>query len=253
MLLFHKKRHGINFYNVWFAEQPLKKAGIISYYEYKGKCPKTDCLEFDTLITDLTEEEDSIKGHFSKNCKYYVNRADKENISFRIMESNDINNNIIIEFCDFFEKFWESKGIHFSDRQKLEEELTTYQKAEALSISYAMVNDETAVYHICIHDGNIARLLHSASLYRLQNDDDGKTRNLIGIANRRLHFEEMKHFKELGLTTYDWGGAGHAEDVIHITEFKESFGGTPVVYYNFEQTIGILAKLFKLLVKILGK
>ena len=63
----------------------------------------------------------------------------------------------------------------------------------------------------------------------------------------------MKHFKQLGLRTYDWGGAGHSEEVRSITEFKESFGGTPVIYYNFEQTNGILARLFKCIVKVMGR
>ena len=73
------------------------------------------------------------------------------------------------------------------------------------------------------------------------------------MANRLLHFEEMKFFKKCGKKIYDWGGAGRAEDVAKITEFKESFGGKPVTYYNFEQVNGILARMFKMLVKILGK
>lgn len=253
MLVFHRKRHGINFYNVWFADSPFTKSGIVSYHEYTGKCPKVDHVEFDTLITDLTEDEETIKQHFSKNCKYYVNRAGKENVSFTINESENITKEEVIDFCDFFEKFWESKGTSLSNRQKLEEELLLYRDTGVLTFSYATVEGEVAVCHVCIHDQNVARLLYSASLFRLQQDDDGKTRNLIGIANRRLHYEEMKHFKKLGLEIYDWGGAGHGEEVIHITEFKKSFGGTPVIYYNFEQTNGLMAKAFKLLVKVLGK
>jgi len=37
MLLLHKKKHGIDFYTVWFAKEPLKKRGIISYREYMEK------------------------------------------------------------------------------------------------------------------------------------------------------------------------------------------------------------------------
>jgi len=96
----------------------------------------------------------------------------------------------------------------------------------------------------------MVRLLHSASLYRLE-EDDAEGRNLIGIANRYLHFEEMKYYKSLGKKIYDWGGAGMQEDVVHITEFKKSFGGTPVTYYDFEQVNGILAKVFKRVVAIL--
>ena len=253
MLILQQKRHGINFYKVWFAKQPIKEAGIVTYYEYMGEKPEVDCVEFDTLITDLTEDEDVIKQHFSKSCKYNINRAMREDVVIHILQPSEIKGQDLTQFCDFFEAFWGSKGSDLKNKQRLMQELSEYNEQGALTISYAEVNGEVAVYHTHISDGQIARSWHSASLYRLQEDEEGSAKKLIGMANRLLHFEDMKHFKKIGFTTYDWGGAGHAEDVIHITEFKESFGGTPVVYYNFEQTNGIMAKLFKVLVRILGK
>lgn len=253
MLLLHKKKHGIHFYTVWFAKEPLKKSGIIAYREYMGDKPSGKVSDCHTLITDLTETEEEIKQHFSKSCKYKVNRAAREDVSITILRDREITDDIIEEFCEFFAAFWESKGSSLEDKQKLRVELQSYRAVDALTIAYAKVNGETAVYHTHVKDESIARLLHSASLYRLQSDEEGNTKNLIGMANRLLHFEEMKYLKALGMTTYDWGGAGRGEDVIHITEFKESFGGMPVTYCNFEQVNGILAKAFKLLVKILGK
>lgn len=253
MLVIHNKRHGINFYTVWFAEFPFKKRGIIAYREYKGAKPRAVCEEFDTLITDLQETEDEIKQHFSKNCRYYVNRAAREDIKVGMKCGEDITDSDISEFLDFFEAFWESKGSSLADRDKLLGELQNYRDLDALSITFAYVKGEKAVYHTHILAEDTVRLLHSASLYRLKDDDDGNTKNVIGIANRYLHFAEMVHFKQLGKTKYDWGGAGMTEEVIHITEFKKSFGGTPVTYYDFEQVNGILAKAFKLAVKVLRK
>lgn len=252
MLVLHKKRHGINFYTVWFAKAPLQSNGIIAYRQYMGDKPE-GAIQCHTLLNDLTETEEEIKQHFSKSCKYKVNRAVREGVSIEIFKDQDITDEIIESFCDFFEKFWETKGSSLKDKEKLKNELCAYRDIDALSIAYAAVNGEIAVYHTHVKDESIVRLLHSASLYRLQGDEEGNTKNLIGMANRLLHFEEMKFFKNLGLTTYDWGGAGRGEDVIHITEFKESFGGVEVTQCNFEQTRGILANLFKLLVKILGK
>ena len=182
-----------------------------------------------------------------------MNRAVRENVEWEIFQDERITEELLDDFCDFFQAFWESKGTSLDDREKLKRDLEAYQAAGSLTIAYALVNGEKAVYHTHINDKNVARLLHSASLYRLQQDEEGNTKNLIGMANRLLHFEEMKYFKSLGKMTYDWGGAGRSEDVIHITEFKESFGGTPVRYYDFEQVNGIMAKAFKLLVKILRK
>ncbi|MBO4988565.1 MAG: hypothetical protein J6C63_06960 [Lachnospiraceae bacterium] len=253
MLSLHKKKHGINFYTVWFATEPFRKPGIVAYYEYAGKKPDVTCSDFETLITDLTETEEEIKQHFSKSCKYKVNRATREDVQCTILDSDKITDEELTDFGDFFASFWESKGTSLSDKEKLLQDLKVYRKAGALTLAYARVNGEKAIYHTHIADDTTARLLHSASLYRLQKDEEGNTKNLIGMANRLLHFEEMKHFKKQGKTRYDWGGAGHTEDVIHITEFKESFGGAPAVYYSFEQANGLMAQLFKLAVKILRK
>jgi len=250
MLVLHKKKHGIDFYTVWFATEPLRKKGIIAYHQYMGEKPKY-ADEFYTLQNDLTEAEEEIKQHFSKNCRYYVNRATREDVSIEIYKDQDITDGMIDSFCDFFEAFWETKGSTLENKHKLKKELCTYRNAHALSIAYALVNGERAVYHILVKDEKTVRLLHSASLYRLQKDEEKDARNLIGMANRLLHFEEMKYFKNNGLEIYDWGGAGHEEEVIHITEFKKSFGGKEVIQYNYEQANGMIAKAFKLLSKLL--
>lgn len=253
MLVLQRKKHGIHFYTVWFATKPFLKLGIVAYYEYMGEKPNLPYTDFETLITDLSESEEEIKQHFSKSCKYKVKRAAREDVSCQILDSEQITDKEIADFCEFFSAFWESKGSSLSDKEKLIQELKEYREKKALTIGYAVVNGEKAVYHTHIGDDDTVRLLHSASLYRLQKDEEGNTKNLIGMANRLLHFEEMKHFKKKGIARYDWGGAGHTEDVMHITEFKESFGGTPAEYCNFEQVNGLKAKLFKLAVKILRK
>lgn len=252
MLVLHKKKHWINFYTVWFADKMLKKKGIIAYHEAKVK-PLKGSAEFETLVTDLTLSEDEIKQQFSKSCKYKVNRAAREDVAVSILSNAEITDKEIEDFADFFQLFWESKGSSLSNKEKLKKDLMAYREANGLTLAYAKVNGEKAVYHTHIWDEKTARLLHSASLYRLQQDEEGNTKNLIGMANRLLHFEEIKYFKGLGKKEYDWGGAGRGEDVIQITEFKESFGGTPVTYYDFEQVNGLLANLFKCLVKILKK
>ena len=252
MLSLHKKKHGINFYTVWFAKEPIKKKGIISCREYMGEKPACACTKFDTLISDITKSDEEIKQQFSKNCRYYVNRASREDVTVKMYSGKEISDSQIIEFLNFFEEFWESKGSSLSNKDKLKRELMAYRDAGAFGITEAYVAGVTVVYHTHIVDEEVVRLLHSASLFRLQ-EEDANSKNLIGIANRYLHYEEMKYYKSLGKLVYDWGGAGMEEDVIHITEFKKSFGGESVTYYDFEQANGLMAKLFKLAVKILRK
>ena len=240
MLKIEKPIHGTKLITVWFAENEISDEGIVQYKESRKSIGKAD--EFDTLITDLTESEYEIKSHFSKGCKYKVNRAYREDVTYKIVDSVDIDDTILDTFLDFFEEFWKSKDTSLSDRESLKAEMKAYAEQHALTIAYAQVHGEIAVYHTHIYDDSIARLFHSASLFRLRDQEDGD-RNLIGMANRALHFEEMKFFKEKGINTYDWGGAGKGEDVASITEFKESFGGTPVKYYDSQCIVGLKATL----------
>ena len=54
--------------------------------------------------------------------------------------------------------------------------------------------------------------------------------NIIGRANKRLHWEDWMYFKKLGISTYDWGGVFAYNSDNGIDKFKEAFGGVPHDY-----------------------
>ncbi len=249
MIAVKTKKHGIDFYRVWFADRPFNKPGVIAYHQ-ASFCPKK-YDEFDTLLTDIAREPEQIKGDFAKNCRYKVNRAEREDVQIRFLDNEQITDDEIETFLSFFKTFWESKGNAFDRADEVRRDLKDYRDAGALTFAIATVKGVDAVYHTYVYDEKRARLLHSASLYRLMDDEESDSRNLIGMANRYLHYADMLHFKEKGLKTYDWGGAGRGEDVINITEFKESFGGVPEKTYDFEEAKGFKANAFKILVKLL--
>ena len=70
-------------------------------------------------------------------------------------------------------------------------------------------------------------------------------RNLIGRANRLLHWNEIIFFKNASCKVYDFGGLSNSADtkLVHIDEFKKGFGGKIVVEYNQKIGISILGKL----------
>lgn len=250
MLVIEQKRHGISFKTVWYAEEKIRDKGIISYREaqFEGK---KDAHPFATLTSDLTLPEEEITAKFSKNCRNLANRAPREGAECRFY-GEKVTEEQIREFVDFFANFWESKEVDFPEAKKksLTEEMLQYANKGALCISTAMLEDKAVVYHTYICDKSHARLWHSASLYRYE---DARFSNIVGMANRYLHKEDMLAFKKQGVSVYDWGGAGTTEEVIKITEFKKSFGGTPALYYHFEEIRGIKARLFRLAAKIMGK
>ena len=248
MIKIKKQIHTTDIVTVWYADKPLEDEGIIQYRE--ALFHTDDAENFYTLLTDLSENEEDIKANFSKGCRYEVNRAYRENVDFTIKSGAEISDSELNEFLEFFKEFWLSKDMTPPDMEALREEMSIYRDNGYLVISHADIDKEVSVYHTLLTDENNARLLHSASLFRLKTDSEGSTRKIIGMANRALHFEEMKYFKKNGLKYYDWGGAGKQDDVKSITDFKESFGGNPATYYDFEQINGIKAKMINSLSEI---
>lgn len=246
MLALRKKKHGISFITLWYAEKPIDESGIIQYREALFR-PKTASTEFETLLSDLTETEEEIVAKYSKNCRYEVRRAAKENIQTEMKTGQTLTQKDIEEFCDFFVEFWASKGVEYKEADKLKQEIIDYAAENAFAITSASVNGKKIIYHTYVLDDTRVRLYHSASLYR---QDEEVPQSLVGMANRYLHKEDMLYFKNAGKTKYDWGGAGKTEDVINITKFKESFGGVPVTYYDFCEIKGIKAGLVTLLSNI---
>jgi len=249
LLIVSKKHHGINVIDCWYAEHALRQNGIIRYQEAKKPIGK-QVAEFRTLVSDLTEDAEQILSHFSKNCRYEVRRAQRENVSCKMISGKEITQEEIDRFVDFFADFWESKGIHYTEKEKCREQIGQYADAGAFAFTKAYVDGKLLVYHTYIVGDRFVRLYQSASQFRT---DDTVSTNLIGYANRYLHYQDMLWFKEQNKERYDWGGAGMNEEVESITKFKESFGGTPAVYYNAEETRGILPGAYKGLTGLVGR
>lgn len=252
MLIIEQKRHGIVFRTIWYATEKIKKAGVHQYREAMFGDSSNNNHLFITLTSDLTESEDAIVTRYSKGCRYEVNRAPKEGIEAEMFWGNMLSQDLIERYLNFYFEFWKSKEVIYSDteKQKLKNEMLLYAKYNALGISVARKDGRPIVYHSYILDGIRARLWHSVSLFRV---DEEVTPKIVGFANRYLHKEDMLTLKKKGTRIYDWGGAGKGEDVINITKFKESFGGQSAEFYHFEETVGLYPKFFMWLAGKLGK
>lgn len=244
MLVVQRKKHGICVANIWYAEERSKLKGIIQYYASMVPIGKNAEESF-TLLSDLRESEEEMVAHFSKSCKYKVNRAVREGVTWEIKDAAQITDDDLQKFLKFFLEFRESKGFEEADDRKILRDMKALRDVGALSMSVALVNGTAIVYHTHVVEHKYARLYQSASLYRV---DDSIPPNVVGMANRRLHKEDMLHFKQNGQQFYDWGGAGLGEDVASITEFKESFGGERVRFYHCYEVVGIKAKLARALI-----
>ena len=235
--------HGVSMITVWYAKEKVKEDGIIIYRQAKFK-PAGECTVFDTLETDLQQSEEAIIANISKNGRYEIRRAEKEGVKAQVKAGKSLTEQDIKAFCDFFTEFWQSKGVAYEGKEELYKEISDYAAQGNFVITSAGIGEHTCVYHTYILCEDTVRLYHSASLYRV---DESIPRKIVGMANRYLHKEDMLYFKQNGIKTYDWGGAGKGEEVKSITEFKASFGGEPKQYYDFTQVNGVKAKAISML------
>ncbi len=217
------------------ARIPADKTGVIGI------------MKRQTLVTDLTADEEVLKSAFRKNTKYEIRRAVKEGCTAVFYDADVLkkNDELIRKINREHARLFRMKGARVKDEYP-------YMHAAAsknmLSASAAFFSDQAeCVYHVYVTGNKTARLLHSVSVYRdaVSNDE----RSAIGRANRFLHFQDMMHFKEMGYAVYDWGGYSQEEEFKSISDFKLSFGGREETVYTIYYAASLLGKLLSGAVK----
>ena len=231
---------------IWFAEEVprLSVFDFVSLRQANEKLEKElnpkDWIisEFSTLHTDLKEDEDSLFAKIAKNTKYKINRAIKEGVK---TETTDL-----CEFLPFFNTFAPTKHLKplsFRNLQAYHSPIvfTKATRDEDVFAMHAYIIDDVQT------QPSRARLLYSATVDRTKSDLD---LNLIGRANRLLHWQDMLLFKQRGICIYDWGGICGDEnnpDTAGIDAFKMAYGGVKVREPHFEH------KKLLTLKKLLGR
>ncbi|MBP3604396.1 MAG: hypothetical protein J6J79_09660 [Lachnospiraceae bacterium] len=204
--------------------------------------------EFHTCINDLAITEEEIWAKINKNVKYEIRRSDKDDIEIKYYTGADIkaDHSLLRTFADIYEKMYRSKGMDVKLNMTA---IDYYLQADAICFSAILYKGEMIVFHSYICDETDVRLLHSASCFR----DESVDRNMMGRVNKRLHWDDIKYFKDKGVIRYDWGGISDFENPNGIDAFKLKFGGEKVTYYNVYAGNSLLGKTAVLAMKLLGK
>jgi hypothetical protein len=178
-----------------------------------------------TRIIDLTQAPKVLFSMCAKNNRYKIERArrgDGVEIDFTVAPAEDR----VSEFIRYYDAFADTKDVAPVQRAQFDA-ITRSGKlviaaardsAGAILAARAYVLGQTR-----------ARLMYSASLFRLQAESSA--RNRIGRANRLLHWEDIIRFRDLGVLSYDMGGwyTGHGNQaLLRINSFKQEFGGKVV-------------------------
>lgn len=211
----------------WMADRPaLKDAiGFTQYFhchdtrEYTGfvREPKF------TKIIDLQRSEDDIFKGFSRHTRRKIKQGANGGFQFE----KDVSE---VELMDVYSVFARDNNLPELDRRVIE---AYWPGVTVTKLSY---NCRTLVMHSLMIDEQASRacMLHDAAMFRQMPDQ--RHRNLIGHANRYLHFLDMMYLKERGIGSLDLGG--YAKDTTdehlrHINEFKDGFGGELVEMSNY--------------------
>jgi lipid II:glycine glycyltransferase (peptidoglycan interpeptide bridge formation enzyme) len=195
-----------------------------------------------TYITNLEEEEDIIWQKIRKNVKYEINKGQKEKLVIDYFEKQNQS-----EFIRLYNIFALKKGLHSISQ-------TNFNKypTDTIFISKISLVNEPLSYHVYLHDNqnSIIRLMYSIT--NLEIEIDNEKSKQIGVANKYLHWQDIRFFKKNGIKTYDWGGIAKEttnQNLNGINNFKISFGGYEKMYYNYTSISYLILKFLKALIK----
>ena len=204
----------------WFAQQ-IPWYGFLThtqYHAYLGEKPHRlyHSEPMYTSLLSLQKLDDQYLASLSKKTRYEINRAERDGITFSLHEDSDY-------FLSFYNDFALSKNLPLLSAIQL-----SHLPQENLCFTKALnaSTGETLVMHCYLYDAERTRLLFSCSHFR--SNEQQSLKNLIGMANRYLHFQDIQYFKQQGLSTYDLGGIAYQTKepaLQQINHFKAEFSG----------------------------
>lgn len=226
MIRFEVKKKLYKYERIIFPEKTVEsKCDISRYMRFYDIPENLKNIAFDTYRTpviNLLETEEEILARYSKDVRYEVRRAGREEISYAVYDNLDIKKDkeLILDV--------ETKYYAFCDQIEMPELKHNLNETEfEIMIGNGNVVISKAeflngwTYHVYQVDGKHALLWFSFSDYRKESSN----KSLAGWANRGLHNFDIMYFKNHGYELYDWGNIASEQTPNHIDKFKMAFGG----------------------------
>ena len=211
----------------WMADAPssLDALGFTHYFHCRDTRRHAGFhrdVKF-TKVVDLTPSTEAIFDGFSKHTRRKIKQGAKESFEFQW----DVPE---VELIDVYSQFARDNDLPEVEKRVID---AYWPDMKVTKLSYM---GRTLVMHSLIVDPEAKRacMLHDAAMFRRMPDQ--RHRNLIGFANRYLHFLDMMYLKERGITSLDLGGYAlntQDEHLQNINEFKDGFGGELVEMSNY--------------------
>ena len=246
------RRSGLAIGEVYFRETPPRDLGRIDLLRIVAAprpAPRRVSGDGHTLAVALALDEDRLFSDISADTRTKIRRATKKD-QLEVTAHDRPDQRVVSAFCDTYDRFARSKALAPVFRPRLE--------ALAATGNLFLSNTSTAdgsvlVWHAYVAANARGHLLYSASV--LNEAIEAGERNLIGRANRLLHWEDIMHFKKRGYAVLDLGGldvAGRSEETTRIAQFKRSFGGAPMPVYSWSERRSVKGTLALMALRLRG-
>jgi FemAB family len=241
------RRRGITIGEAYFDPAP-ERVDRVDLMRVVGAFspPDEGSRQLHTLVLDLSADEDAIFEQMSKDTRSKVRRAmQKDPLTVGALPEPSAGE--VDEFADFYDRFASAQSVSLAFRPRL------HALAERGNLVITVVRGEDGadlVRHAYVAARGRGFMLYSGSV--LDQSGDSGVRNLIGRANRYLHWHDIRHFKERGFELYDFGGldvTGRSEKTAGIARFKQGFGGEVRPVYSSTSARSALGAVVK---RVLG-
>jgi Acetyltransferase (GNAT) domain len=182
-----------------------------------------------TLVIDLAADEDRLLEEMSKDTRSKIRRAMQKD-PLEVAAAEDPSGAAVDEFADFYDRFAALQSVSGAFRPRLH---ALARQGNLVLTAVRGQDGEALVQHAYVAARGRSYMLYSGSM--LAQSADSGTRNLIGRANRYLHWHDIRHFKERGFQLYDFGGLDvteRSEKTAGIARFKRGFGGDVRAVYS---------------------
>lgn len=234
------RRKMVNRATIWFYNcntDTLPDADIVEFVQAYEK--EEGSADFLSLMTDLTEDENSLLNGIEKQTRYEIRRAAKAMPEYQCLGLHtEILPEELEEFYKHYNEFASAKGLPAINKK----EMGNYAAQGKLMLSKAVYDGYPTIYHVYAYQADCSRLLHSISLYRT---DKTVSASMVGMLNRWLHWQDMLYQKQAGFKMMDWGGISYENPAIaNITKFKKDFGGKEWTGYSYAKALTTRGKLF---------
>lgn len=225
----------------WYSPDLQGLRPDIVHFRYLERPPDdAPAEEFYTIWIDLSEDQDHLLADMNKTTRYDIRKAGE--YGFRYESWHPGVTGQLDEFADFFDQAMPAKGLPPADRKGLRR----YSACGVLDLSRVCDrNGQPLLWHAHYRDPSHARLAHMVSTHRVQPDSEFRTR--LGRANRWAWWEDLKRFKQAGISLYDSGGwypGVEDQELLAVNFFKEGFGGRIVKTFVYTRPGTLKGRLY---------